>query len=54
MAVTNITELCFQECVSTQYALYTTEEKACTKACVENYFQGYQEIAFHTARELAE
>jgi hypothetical protein len=40
-SITKLSELCFKECVSMQYKLFTYEEEACIVNCVENYFKGY-------------
>jgi hypothetical protein len=40
-SVVKLSEICFKECVSLQYKLFTYEESACISTCVENYFKGY-------------
>jgi hypothetical protein len=54
IAITKISDLCFKECIDVKYKLYTTEEDSCVERCVKNYFQGYQDLAFHTNRALYE
>ena len=46
--VVKLSDLCFKECVSMQYKLFTLEESSCIASCVESYFKGYEEITRHT------